>query len=93
MSKKEESVITKELIDKVQKFIGLPPNAVMFRGIELKFPEHTCDELELVISYLFTNNLVDVWENGWISGKAKKEVKLSSDDIDWLLGTGRFSQG
>lgn len=84
-----DSDLTKE----VQNFIGFPPSAVTLDGIKLKFPKQEPGSLASVVMHLVEKDLVG-YQNGWFFGKKEtKKIELSPDDVDWLLGSGKYSQG
>jgi len=86
--------MNRELAQKIRDFIGYPPRSVLFTMIQQEFSEYTKEELKEVMDFLWDKGLVQVWKpNDWIAGqKPKVELKLTQDDVDWMLGTGRYAQ-
>jgi DNA-binding HxlR family transcriptional regulator len=90
--KKEELMIC------ILSVLGKPPNAVIYDMIKRELPGVSDDELEEALNELHEEEKIQV-VNGWIAAipesvRRRNEAmkNLSSDDVAWLTGTGRFSQ-
>ena len=89
MKKSAKEDLAKKVID----FIGYPPKAVMFTMIQNEFPKISTKDLEAVMDFLWEKELINVFDNGWISGKRQQNLSsLTSDDLDWYFGMGRYAQ-
>lgn len=86
----------RKLCDTVLAILDFPPNALHSYPFskKLEVADLTPDEMDAAVSVL--QNLGKIGQiNGWWFRKPEPLIRpedLSNDDVDWLLGIGRYGQ-
>jgi hypothetical protein len=61
--------------------------------VQQEFPDNTEEELKEVMDFLWDKGLLQEWKLNRIAGrKPEVHLRLTQDDVDWVLGVGRYAQ-